>query len=55
MKVLKASEGSGGTVKVHFSVCEKIMQIGQNGPLEKFTHFLFMRLEHCMHYKHMAR
>ena len=32
------------TVKVHFSAREKIMRIGQNGPLEKFTRFLFMRL-----------
>ena len=32
------------TVKVHFSECEKIMRIGQNGPLEKFTRFLFMHL-----------
>ena len=32
------------TVKVHFSVREKILRIGQNGPLEKFTRFLFMRL-----------
>ena len=32
------------TVKVHFSAREKIMRIGQNGPLEKFMLFLFMRL-----------
>ena len=32
------------TVKVHFSVREKIMRIGQNRPLEKFTRLLFMRL-----------
>jgi hypothetical protein len=30
------------TVKVHFSAREKITRIGQNGPLEKFTRFLFM-------------
>ena len=32
------------TVKVHFSVREKIMRIGQNRPLEKFIRLLFMRL-----------
>ena len=32
------------TVKRHFSAREKIMRIGQNGPLEKFTRFLFMHL-----------
>ena len=32
------------TVKRHFHVREKIMRIGQNEPLEKFTRFLFMRL-----------
>ena len=32
------------TVKVHFSAREKIMLIGQNGPLEKFMRFLFMHL-----------
>ena len=32
------------TVKVHFSAREKIMQIGQNRPFEKFTRFLFMCL-----------
>ena len=31
-----------GTVKVHFSAREKIMRIGQNGPLEKF-----MRIQIC--------
>ena len=31
------------TVKVHFSAREKIMQIGQNRPLENFTQFLFTR------------
>jgi hypothetical protein len=32
------------TIKRHFYVREKIMRIGQNGPLDKFTRFLFMRL-----------
>ena len=32
------------TVKVHFSVHEKIMRINQNRPLEKFIQFLFMCL-----------
>ena len=32
------------TVKVHVSAREKFMRIGQNRPLEKFTRFLFMRL-----------
>ena len=32
------------TIKVHFSAREKIMRIGQNGPLEKFMRFLFMHL-----------
>jgi hypothetical protein len=32
------------TVKRHFYAREKIMRIGQNGPLDKFTRFLFMRL-----------
>ena len=32
------------TIKVYFSAREKIMLIGQNGPLEKFMRFLFMRL-----------
>ncbi len=30
--------------KRHFYAHEKIMLIGQNGPLDKFTRFLFMRL-----------
>ena len=38
------NQSSYVTVKVHFSVCEKIMRMGQNGPLEKFMRFLFMRL-----------
>ena len=29
------------TVKIHFSACEKIMRIGQNGPLEKITRCMF--------------
>ena len=32
------------TIKVHFSVSEEVMRIGQNGSLEKFARFLFMRL-----------
>ena len=39
-------------VKVHFSMREKIMRIGQNGPLEKFMRFYLF--QHYMHYKHMA-
>jgi hypothetical protein len=31
------------TVKRHFYAREKIMRMGQNGPLDKFTPFLFMR------------
>ena len=35
-------------MKRHFYVSEKIIQIGQNWPLEKFTHFLFLFLRlHC--------
>jgi hypothetical protein len=33
-----------GYRKGTFSAHEKIMRISQNGPLEKFTRFLFMRL-----------
>jgi hypothetical protein len=32
------------TVKRHFYPREKFMWIGQNGPLDKFTRFLLMRL-----------
>ena len=31
------------TVKRHSYACEKFMQICQNGPLDKFMRFLFMR------------
>ena len=44
MSEIVQSYYSMSTVKVHFSACEKIMRIGQNGPLEKFTRFLFMCL-----------
>ena len=33
------------TVKVHFSAHEKIMPIGQNWPLEKFTHLTLHALQ----------
>ena len=36
-----------GTVKRHFYVRDKFMQIHQNGPLDKFMRFLFM---HCSIY-----
>ena len=32
-----------GTVKRHFSACEKFMRICQNWPLDKFMRFLYMR------------
>jgi hypothetical protein len=32
------------TVKRHFYAREKIMRIGQNGPIDKCTRFLFMCL-----------
>ena len=31
------------TAKRHFYACEKFIRIRQNGPLEKFMRFLFMR------------
>ena len=37
-----------------FSVCEKIMQICQNRPLEKFVIFIYA-FKRCMHCKHMAQ
>ena len=41
---LPSAESKYNNVKVHFSAREKIMWIGQNRPLEKFTRFLFMHL-----------
>ena len=44
---LAAHAGICNTLKVHFSVRENILQIGQNGPFD-------LCVERFMHYKHIA-